>query len=112
MCILSTPCNFSLLFFFFFSSRRRHTRCLSDWSSDVCSSDLADGHRRRLQPTGELLARELHPLVGVENLRSPTRQRLLQGLHAKVAVEAVRQPPRQYVAAVPIQNRQDRKSVV
>src|SRR5438045_4366780 len=28
-------------FFFFFSSRRRHTRCLSDWSSDVCSSDLS-----------------------------------------------------------------------
>src|ERR1039458_10506575 len=26
--------------FLFFSSRRRHTRCLSDWSSDVCSSDL------------------------------------------------------------------------
>src|SRR5262245_63426347 len=32
MCVLS--------YFFFFSSRRRHTRCLSDWSSDVCSSDL------------------------------------------------------------------------
>src|SRR5262245_63506265 len=30
----------SLFLFFFFSSRRRHTRCLSDWSSDVCSSDL------------------------------------------------------------------------
>src|SRR5215472_6457751 len=29
-----------IIFFFFFSSRRRHTRCLSDWSSDVCSSDL------------------------------------------------------------------------
>src|SRR5260221_10777095 len=28
-------------FFFFFSSRRRHTRSLCDWSSDVCSSDLA-----------------------------------------------------------------------
>src|SRR5471030_2526528 len=27
--------------FFFFSSRRRHTSCLSDWSSDVCSSDLS-----------------------------------------------------------------------
>src|SRR5947199_1330565 len=26
---------------FFFSSRRRHTRGLSDWSSDVCSSDLS-----------------------------------------------------------------------
>src|SRR5262245_62421796 len=31
--------------FFFFSSRRRHTRCLSDWSSDVCSSDLLNGDR-------------------------------------------------------------------
>src|SRR5215813_669601 len=29
--------------FFFFSSRRRHTRCGRDWSSDVCSSDLALG---------------------------------------------------------------------
>src|SRR6266481_5952078 len=29
-------------FFFFFSSRRRHTRWNCDWSSDVCSSDLAD----------------------------------------------------------------------
>src|SRR5437016_11386252 len=31
---------FFLFFFFFFSSRRRHTRLVSDWSSDVCSSDL------------------------------------------------------------------------
>src|SRR5205085_3781775 len=29
------------LVFFFFSSRRRHTRFDCDWSSDVCSSDLA-----------------------------------------------------------------------
>src|ERR1035438_10666054 len=33
LCRSNCPC-------FFFSSRRRHTRCLSDWSSDVCSSDL------------------------------------------------------------------------
>src|SRR6266536_4959831 len=32
---------FVFLFFFFFSSRRRHTRSTRDWSSDVCSSDLA-----------------------------------------------------------------------
>src|SRR5690554_3879242 len=32
--------------FFFFSSRRRHTRCGRDWSSDVCSSDLARAGRR------------------------------------------------------------------
>src|SRR5947199_391476 len=36
---LSVRCCGSV-FIFFFSSRRRHTRCLSDWSSDVCSSDL------------------------------------------------------------------------
>src|SRR5258706_7976402 len=35
-----------LFSFFFFSSRRRHTRLVSDWSSDVCSSDLVL-HRRR-----------------------------------------------------------------
>src|SRR3546814_8769144 len=35
-----------MLFFFFFSSRRRHTRCaISDWSSDVCSSDLRQWRR-------------------------------------------------------------------
>src|SRR5436309_13713772 len=33
----------SSFFFFFFSSRRRHTRFSRDWSSDVCSSDLASG---------------------------------------------------------------------
>src|SRR3712207_7886359 len=28
-------------YYIFFSSRRRHTRYWRDWSSDVCSSDLA-----------------------------------------------------------------------
>src|SRR6266511_2670815 len=32
------------LSFYFFSSRRRHTRFSRDWSSDVCSSDLAYWH--------------------------------------------------------------------
>src|SRR5690348_18011938 len=30
-----------MIFIIFFSSRRRHTRWTGDWSSDVCSSDLA-----------------------------------------------------------------------
>src|SRR5439155_6309904 len=34
-------CFVLFFFFFFFSSRRRHTRWPRDWSSDVCSSDLA-----------------------------------------------------------------------
>src|SRR5690606_39848018 len=30
---------------FFFASRRRHTSFSRDWSSDVCSSDLAESER-------------------------------------------------------------------
>src|SRR5690606_40211747 len=33
---------------FFFSSRRRHTRFSRDWSSDVCSSDLAASSSARI----------------------------------------------------------------
>src|SRR6266702_1104389 len=43
------------VFFFFFSSRRRHTRWPRDWSSDVCSSDLARGLLTRFSP-GEPVA--------------------------------------------------------
>src|SRR6266487_6462296 len=39
-------------YFFFFSSRRRHTRWTGDWSSDVCSSDLA--YRQRLRDAASL----------------------------------------------------------
>src|SRR5215204_5749522 len=35
---------------FFLSSRRRHTRSLCDWSSDVCSSDLAGYNKGRSVP--------------------------------------------------------------
>src|SRR5262245_13420172 len=43
---------------FFFSSRRRHTRCLSDWSSDVCSSDLTIFRDVRKLQAGHLLTWE------------------------------------------------------
>src|SRR5438093_9974498 len=40
---------------FFFSSRRRYTRLVSDWSSDVCSSDLRFvEEKRRLLRTWNL----------------------------------------------------------
>src|SRR5882724_8760947 len=48
--------------FFFFSSRRRHTRCLSDWSSDVCSSDLLAS--RLIERHAIRRGLPLHPLVG------------------------------------------------
>src|SRR5215212_10970497 len=44
---------------FFFSSRRRHTRCLGDWSSDVCSSDLV----AHLEPPLDRIPRTLRRVV-------------------------------------------------
>src|SRR5437762_1487641 len=41
--------------FFFFSSRRRHTRYIGDWSSDVCSSDLALTEAVRKTPSIRLI---------------------------------------------------------
>src|SRR5436309_11340036 len=43
-------------YFFFFSSRRRHTRFSRDWSSDVCSSDLAVHVPPCAEPRGLQLA--------------------------------------------------------
>src|SRR5262245_65139316 len=60
------------LFFFFFSSRRRHTRCLSDWSSDVCSSDLpeslyilltAEKSRNALAEAETVIVDEIHAVA-------------------------------------------------
>ena len=55
---------------FFFSSRRRHTRFTSDWSSDVCSSDLngedfipiAEGERKQF---GESMTEEVEKVLGI-----------------------------------------------
>src|SRR5688572_32866746 len=49
------------VFLFFFSSRRRHTRFDCDWSSDVCSSDLA---AIGAVQTAQRLAPAVGPIVG------------------------------------------------
>src|SRR5258706_8710867 len=41
------------------SSRRRHTRLVSDWSSDVCSSDRSEEHTSELQSLTNLVCRLL-----------------------------------------------------
>src|SRR3989454_7486295 len=51
--------SFTYLFFFFFSSRRRHTRLQGDWSSDVCSSDLAYLQQRDTAGYGKALEKLL-----------------------------------------------------
>ena len=49
----------ALSFGIFFSSRRRHTRYWRDWSSDVCSSDLATTLATSTFFRGNMLARGL-----------------------------------------------------
>src|SRR5438093_13438112 len=48
---------------FFFSSRRRHTRLVSDWSSDVCSSDLRGLYRRDDRQAGAKYARHVGEIL-------------------------------------------------
>src|SRR5262245_62593329 len=84
-------------FFFFFSSRRRHTRCLSDWSSDVCSSDLDDGHiaaaeeagraRRAEDPDSELPEARAEQRAPVARAREPGGDRPLRSEERRVGKE-------------------------
>src|SRR5690606_40800565 len=67
-------CVLFMFFFFFFSSRRRHTRFSRDWSSDVCSSDLAVGscsyHQRPVSGLVLFTAQlYFHPCGGLPKLR-------------------------------------------
>src|SRR3546814_10558973 len=40
LCVLCTCCVVLLWFFFFFKQKTAYEMRISDWSSDVCSSDL------------------------------------------------------------------------
>src|SRR5262249_58344466 len=52
--------------FFVFKSRRRHTSLASDWSSDVCSSDLG-GERFQVDPFARCPAQLDPPASQVED---------------------------------------------
>src|SRR5690606_40389138 len=55
----------------FFSSRRRHTRFSRDWSSDVCSSDLASPRMPKDRICSACIAlsrRRLSPPTSVNSL--------------------------------------------
>src|SRR5205085_9425685 len=84
----------------FFSSRRRHTRFDCDWSSDVCSSDLAPPVR--LQPREEqeeLQANEddrvnTRPAALSVLVRDPVAHKAEGELGVELAVEVVGGEPR------------------
>src|SRR3546814_5050594 len=47
MCILRIVDSILMLFFFFFKQKTAYEMRISDWSSDVCSSDLAALRKNR-----------------------------------------------------------------
>src|SRR3989339_1073610 len=54
------------------SSRRRHTRLVSDWSSDVCSSDRSEEHTSELQSLTNLVCRIIRSEEHTSELQSLT----------------------------------------
>src|SRR5216683_3685174 len=67
--------------FFFFSSRRRHTRSDRDWSSDVCSSDLA----ALVQRLKRIQGLELREVEAGQSDGETDGTRLFQALSASLA---------------------------
>src|SRR3546814_4516427 len=63
MFVLSFKCEFinRLFFFLFFKQKTAYEMRISDWSSDVCSSDLTTGRIDALIEDGSLFG---HPLTG------------------------------------------------
>src|SRR5690606_39635663 len=86
----STTSSFNMTFsltmleiwLFFFSCRRRHSTFSRDWSSDVCSSDLAGGdlHRNRSLPGAGRFAGLGPGLGGLTDLsRTGDRKSVVEG---------------------------------
>src|SRR3546814_7262514 len=71
----------SVAFFFFFKQKTAYEMRISDWSSDVCSSDLQTGEQR---PQAEDLTRPALP--GHRNSR---QRRLIRSEERRVGKECV-----------------------
>src|SRR3546814_7564990 len=85
---------FRLLFFFFFKQKTAYEMRISDWSSDVCSSDLPSATKigcDNSKPAGELV-RELLKVTRVagQPVQAQNRRPIGRpGVIAVVQVEAV-----------------------
>src|SRR5258705_2470264 len=91
MTITTRPGFRCITYGFFCSSRSRHTRCLSDWSSDVCSSDLEEDGGYRVCNSGGRCARKAG--------RSKDSAGRIRQLPAVACRRDSRRPPRQRIAA-------------
>src|SRR3546814_8096391 len=72
------------MLFFFFKQKTAYEMRISDWSSDVCSSDLGNNIYKETAASGQ-------PQVGAAGLegRGPIRQGALEGSNVNVVEELV-----------------------
>jgi hypothetical protein len=83
----------------------RHRSLDEDVVQCSTASIHTDGNLPLFENAGESVARELHPLIRIENLRRRLFQSLIQGAGAELRFQRGRDFPRQDVARVPINHR-------
>src|SRR3546814_9180966 len=74
-----------LFFFFFFKQKTAYEMRISDWSSDVCSSDLFEAHAFKV---GEAYARQLVPWMIRVQLALETPDHVV-GIHVAGRLEII-----------------------
>src|SRR3546814_7419949 len=85
--LLSLICLvFVLLSFFFFKQKTAYEMRISDWSSDVCSSDLFHVH-----PVAELFGKgsEVFHLIGIRKIVYPVNEGIFRSEERRVGKECV-----------------------
>src|SRR5699024_11936314 len=70
---------------FFFSSSSRHTRSKRDWSSDVCSYDLA-GMGTRFLPATKAMPKEMLPIVDKPTIQYIVEEAIASGIEDIIIV--------------------------
>src|SRR3546814_1886779 len=81
--------------FFFFKQKTAYEMRISDWSSDVCSSDLVAfrGDRQRLEATESGLADDPHAASASRGTSRGARSRTASAIAAICAGVVPQQPP-------------------
>src|SRR3546814_3834756 len=76
MCMIFMFFYMFIYFFFFFKQKTAYEMRISDWSSDVCSSDLnARAHGEEMLPTAELHIGTRHRVVALDDCRIEGRHK-------------------------------------
>src|SRR3546814_18685506 len=70
----------SLFFFFFFKQKTAYEMRISDWSSDVCSSDLTAFRKSAVQEFGHRLDALLRAMITVTEIAPDGRVSLVRSL--------------------------------